>query len=294
LDQLLIRQIHDGHNQTYPVWILTNYFKDYFSFSFGHPDTFAITFKTANGEEQTTIINALPKDSIEFYKQKKYATRLNADSNKNRGIILEINRQSRIAILTIKSFDNDILESTYKQHFKNTIEKMFVQIHDNHIRDLVLDIRNNQGGDFEPSRILLSWLISKPIKFLLSSNEQRELTPAKNNYKGKLYTLINGGTFSSSAILCSYLELTKRSIFIGEEAAGNKNIISGDPIDLVLPNTKILAEISTVKYLIRKSFNNGHGVVPAYSVTSTIENILSDKDAAIEFTLNLFSKMITH
>jgi C-terminal processing protease CtpA/Prc len=172
---------------------------------------------------------------------------------------------------------------------------MFVQIHDNHIRNLVLDIRNNQGGDFEPSRILLSWLISKPIKFLLSSNEQRKLIPAKNNYKGKLYTLINGGTFSSSGILSSYLELTKRGIFIGEEAAGNKNIISGDPIDFELPNTKILAEISTVKYLIRKSFNNGHGVVPAYSVTSTIENILSNKDAAKEFILDLISKkMIPH
>lgn len=294
LDQLLIRQIHDGYNKTYPVWILTNYFKDYFGFSFGHPNTFAISFKTVNGEEQTTVIDALPKDSIEFNKQKKYAIGLSADSNKNKGIILEINKRSRIAILTIKSFDDNILVSTYKQHFKTTIEKMFVQINDDHIRDLVLDIRNNQGGDFEPSRILLSYLISKPIKFLFSSNEQRKLMPQKNNYKGKLYTLINGGTFSSSAILCSYLELTKRGIFIGEEAAGNKNSISGDPIDLILPNTKILAEISTVKYLIRKGFNNGHGVMPTYSVISTIKNILSDKDAVKEFTLDLISKKITH
>ncbi|HEX4373031.1 MAG TPA: hypothetical protein VHZ50_07005, partial [Puia sp.] len=63
-------------------------------------------------------------------------------------------------------------------------------------------------------RILLSHLISKPIESLLSSNEQRKLVPVKNNYKGKLYILINGGTFSSSGILSSYLELTRRGIFI--------------------------------------------------------------------------------
>lgn len=30
INQLLIRQIHDGDNQTYPLWILTNYFKRIF------------------------------------------------------------------------------------------------------------------------------------------------------------------------------------------------------------------------------------------------------------------------
>jgi hypothetical protein len=284
MNQLLTRQIHDGNNQTYPIWILTNYFKEYFSFSFGHPTTFSMTYKMGNTDQQTTTINALSKDSIRFYKQAKYSNRISTTKEKQ-GLVLEIQKQLSIATLTIKSFDNDILNTEYKQDFKSTIEKMFIQIRNNHVCNLILDIRNNQGGDFESGRLLLSYLLQQPINYLDNSKEYRRLTPIKNNYNGNLYVLINGGTFSNSGIVSSYLELTKRGIFIGEETAGNKNIISGDPTDLVLPNTKIISEISTKKYVIRNNPNDGHGVVPSYYITSTI-----DKDTTKEFVLSLISK----
>jgi hypothetical protein len=45
LHALIERQIRDGYNQTYPVWILSNYFKEYYGFLYGHPDSFLITCK---------------------------------------------------------------------------------------------------------------------------------------------------------------------------------------------------------------------------------------------------------
>ena len=104
------------------------------------------------------------------------------------------------------------------------------------------------------------------------------------------FIIINGGSFSSTGILSSYLEFTKRGVFIGEEAAGNKVIISGDPIDLALPNTKILFELSTKRYVIRKTYNDGHGVIPTYYTTSLIEDIVTDKDMVTEFVLTLIAK----
>lgn len=289
INQLLIRQIRDGNNRTYPIWILTNYFKEYFSFSFGHPNTFLIVYKMRNADEQTTSINALSKDSIKFYRQSKYANRVSSTKEKQ-GIVLEINKQLSIATLSIKSFDNEILKSVYKQDFDSTIQKMFAQIYNAHTHDLILDVRNNQGGDFEPGKLLLSYLLRQSVKYLPESKEYQIIIPKKNSFKGNLFVLINGGSFSSTGILSSYLEYAKRCIFIGEEAAGNKIIISGDPVDTVLPSTKILSEISTVKYVIRNSENFGHGVVPAYYVTSTIDNIIMNKDTTKEFARTLIIK----
>jgi len=289
LTYLLTRQIRDGNNQSYPVWILTTYFKEYFGFSFGHPDMFFITYRIENNDEDTTTINALSKDSINFYREFKYSKR-NSVSYEKQGITLQLNQQSNIATLAIKSFDNDILNSVYKQNFDSAIQKVFNQIYDAHIPNLILDIRNNQGGDFEPVKSLLSYLLLQPVKYLPGSKEEKTIILKKNSFKGNLYILINGGSFSSTGILSSYLEYTKRGVFIGEEAAGNKCIISGNPIDITLSNTKVLCAISTVKYIIRNSENNGHGIIPDYYMTSTTDDILSNRDAAMEFALKLIQK----
>jgi hypothetical protein len=288
IKQLLVRQIRDGNNKTYPTWILTNYFKEYFSFVFAHPDSFSITYKTGNVERQTRV-NALSKDSIKYYRQAKYSNRF-LSANEQRGIDLKINKQQNVATLVIKSFDDDLLRSVYGQEFDNTIKKIFIQIDAAHIDNLILDVRNNQGGDFEPGQLLLSYLLREPVKYLFNSNEATTISPQKNSFKGNLFILINGGSFSSTAILCSYLELTNRGVFIGDETAGNKVIISGDPIDTTLPNTGILCEISTVKYVIQNSNNTGHGIIPAYYRTATIKDIISNKDPAMESALKLAQK----
>lgn len=286
INQLLIRQIRDGNNQTYPVWILTNYFKEYFSFSFGHPATFSIMYKFRNLDLKTAKINSLSKDSIKIYRQAKYPDKVSL-TNEKQGIVLEINKQLSTAILCIKSFNKEILHSAYKQDFNSTIKKMFTQIGNAHIRNLILDIRINQGGDFEPGKLLLSYLLRQSVKYLPKSKEFEIVRPKKNGFKGKLFILINGGSFSSTGILSAYLESTKRGIFIGEEAAGNKVVISGDTTDLVLPNTKILFELSTAKYTILKTHNYGHGVVPNYNMTSSIDNLILNKDITKEFVLSI-------
>jgi peptidase S41-like protein len=289
LNILLLRQIRDGNNQTYPVWILTNYFKEYFGFSFGHPQTFLITYRTENTVQKTKIIYALSKDSIKFYRQNKYSNKVTLENNKQ-GIFLEINKHQNTGILTIKSFDNEILKSQYNQDFNAEIKKIFLQIQTNRLSNLVLDIRNNQGGDFEPGQILLSYLLRKPIKYLACSKESKIINPVKNNYKGNLYVLINGGSFSSTGVVSSYLDFYKRGTFIGEETGGNKTIISGDPESIILPNTKIACQVSTVKYVIKNDDNDGHGVVPAYQVSYASDDIMSGNDTQKIFAIRLIKE----
>jgi len=289
IKHLLLRQIRDGCNSTYPVWILTNYFKEYFGFSFGHPELFSITCKIGNMERKS-VISALPKDSINYFRNAKYSNRISL-TDKNQGIILNIDKQLNVATVSIKSFDHEILSSVYGPDFDSTINRIFQEIDSARVDNLILDVRNNQGGDFEPGQILLSYLLRQPVRYLFGSKESKTVFPQKNSFKGTLFTLINGGSFSSTAIVCSYLELTKRSVFIGEETAGNKVIISGDPIDVTLPKTRILCEISTVKYVIRNSDNNGQGIKPDYHITPTIDNFISNRDVTMEFALKLTQKI---
>jgi len=292
LAQLIARQIRDGFNETYPSWILTNYFAAYYSFSFGHPAEFSVSYKK-NNTEQSITINALAKDSILFYKKLRYPNKA-AATIEGQGIVCATDKQSNTAILTIKSFDNSILRSVYKQEFKSAVTKAFVTIRENNIGNLIVDLRDNQGGDFKPGIILLSHLLNQPVEFLEGSKQARIVTPYVDAFKGNLYVLVNGGSFSNSGIVSSYLELTKRAVFIGEETAGNKNIISGEPRDFILPNTKIITEISTRKYRIRQSDNDGHGIVPAYEIIPSIDDIIKDRDPVKTFALDLITKTNDH
>jgi hypothetical protein len=45
-----------------------------------------------------------------------------------------------------------------------------------------------------------------------------------------------------------------------------------------------------VKYVIRNDKNTGHGITPAYYKKATIEDIISNRDPAMEFALKLAQK----
>ena len=56
---LLIRQGRDGNNENYALWILNNYFRAYYSYHFGHPDSYSLVVKTTNGTEKRVIVAAM-------------------------------------------------------------------------------------------------------------------------------------------------------------------------------------------------------------------------------------------
>ena len=255
VQQLLVRMTRDGYNYTYPIWILNHYFSSYYSFTFDQHDTHLMELKDSTGTVRTQQVTALPKDSIRYFKQLRYP-------NNDKGIVLREEKEKNVAILTIKTFNTDILESKYQQNYKQVFDSLFKYIKHQKIKNLILDLRDNQGGHFAPGRLLLSYLIRSPSRFLLNGEESGVIQPKPTHFDGKLIVLINGGSFSVTAIVCANLKRDRRPIFLGEETGGNAHVISGEPTELILPNTKIKAEISTITYRIIADRNNGHGVMP--------------------------------
>ena len=288
MEQLLARQVRDGYNRTYPIWILNHYFSAYYSFVFGQPTEFSLELKAGTGEQYTKYVTALTRDSIRYYRQIRYVAQYPPDKD-GQGIVLHENKENKVAVLTIKSFDPDLLRSLYRQDYKQVFDSVFAQISHHQIQSLILDLRDNQGGDFPPGRMLLSYLALHPSRFLLEGKEARMIQPRANHFKGRLLVLINGGSFSSTAIVCACLKRDRRALFIGEETGGNPHVISGDPVELVLPGTKIKAEISTTIYRITAGSNDGHGIMPDYPIYPTMVEILAGKDPAKALAMKLVS-----
>jgi cytochrome c551/c552 len=289
MEQLLVRQTRDGYNQTYPVWILNHYFAPHYSFVFGEPAEFSLDLKDATGEPYMKRVRALTRDSIRYFRQARYAARYPA-VNEGRGIVFQEEKEKDAAVLTIRTFDPDLLQSLYRQDYKRVFDSVFTQMSRRPIRALILDLRDNQGGDFPPGRTLLSYLLLHPGGFLLDGREARIIQPNAKHFSGALFVLMNGGSFSNTAIVCACLKRDQRAVFIGEETGGNPHIISGDPVELVLPQTKIKAEISTVTYRIVADSNDGHGILPDYPLQPTITEILAGKDPVKALALKLISQ----
>jgi C-terminal processing protease CtpA/Prc len=232
-------------------------------------------------------VTALTRDSIRLLRQEKNNGKV-AQAVEARGIILEENPVTKTAILTIKSFDTALVQAMYKQSFQPVIDSVFMQLKSQGIQNLLLDLRDNQGGDFEPGRHLLSYLITTSTAYLLSGKEAKLLQPQNNHFSGSLFVLINGGSFSNSAIVSACLEGRKQTTFIGEESGGNKFLIFGEATDVVLPHTKIQAYIATDSFRINQQ-SGDHGIIPKHVVQPTITDLLSGNDRAKALALQLMT-----
>ena len=279
--QLLMRSIRDGYNETYPTWLLDHYFAAYYRFCFGEPEEFLLELRGKSGVVFQKRIRALTRDSVTYYRALRYGQD-HPVVEAGLGIVARRKDDGQTAILKISSFDPDILQSRYQQDYRRAMDSVFLWLERMRITRLVVDLRDNQGGDFPPGRYLLAYLLATPASFLFGGPEARVIRPAAHRFAGKLVVLVNGGSFSSTAIVAAILEREKRAVFVGEETGGNKYLISGDPAEVLLPHTGISCSISTVIFRIGKGVNNGHGVMPEYRVVPGIEDRLARRDPALE------------
>lgn len=306
-DLMIRRQIRDGYNLTYPAWILERYFAEYYSYHIGNPDSFTLNTRRPDNTYETITINGLTKDSIAYYRKSLY-NEPSGDELFNTGITLSVDTSLHAAVLTIKDFHNDHLHDTYRQNFKQVISALFTKINEQPIEHLILDLRNNQGGDIENGVMLLSYLLDTTFQAVQSYSKVDPKTyqipmarlkpvtgpmmgpqePQKNNFKGKLYVLTNGGSFSNSAIVCSALQAYHRCAFIGEETGGNPNVIAGGGKYTTLPKTRTQILVPNLQFEIRlKAQNPGTGIQPDHLVKPTLQDILAGRDPILNYTYQL-------
>jgi len=120
----------------------------------------------------------------------------------------------------------------------------------------------------------------------------RETKPQKDAFHGKVFVLINGGSFSASSILTAKLKNDKLATLVGEETGGaNDGTIAGFYSYQKLPNSKISLPIGLVLVQPNISFTNTErGVLPDFTVTENIQDILNKKDRHMEWVMKEIKK----
>ncbi|AFL82492.1 periplasmic protease [Aequorivita sublithincola DSM 14238] len=128
--------------------------------------------------------------------------------------------------------------------------------------------------------------IDGTIYYRLKSSKEHKPNP--QNYKGKLYVLINGNSFSASSILSTQLKATNKATFVGQETGGAYNgTVAGIMKGYELPNSKIVMRLGLMQ--IETFYNvepDGFGVTVDKEIIPTRADREAKRDPEIDWILN--------
>ncbi len=117
--------------------------------------------------------------------------------------------------------------------------------------------------------------------------------PLPPHFVGKVFVLMNGGSFSTTCEFLSMIPFHQRGVLIGEEAAGGYyGCQCGFRVTVTLPNSKVWVPIGMVTYYYAAADykHASRGMIPDYPVTHTINDLFTGKDKDMELALSLARK----
>jgi len=230
-----------------------------------------------------------------------------------------------IAVITIRHWYH-YADEDRKLTFSDFLKTSFAQIHQNGTTNLIIDVRDDDGGLDLPVVELFAYLWNQPFHVYrdITCNAREfdffkydpdakpmpgELAkgadgrfhvvkqtgldiqqPLQPHYAGRVFALMNGGSFSSSTEFLTLLHFYKRAKFIGEEPAGAYyGYTCGRMVSPILPNSKLELNFGILTFYLDVSGYKhlDHGVMPDYPVTYTIGDLLAGRDRDMEMALSL-------
>jgi len=283
---------------------------------------FKLKIKKSDGEELDVILDALSAKDFEAQLEK-----LSSDDKQEDREFHMIN--NTLAYLRPGKFSNangngDVQDQNTwdNSEFCQFIDSAFLEFNKNGSKNLILDLRDNLGGDNSFSDYMIAYFATKT--FSISSSfkmKTSEMTKSiwkdkddpkiqdlkeqfmtledgsyfdasithtdphaeSKRFRGKVYVLINRYSYSNAAYVAAIIQDYKFGEIIGEETAEEVTSYVASHV-FKLPNTK-----STVQYpkgfAVRPSGDASlRGVVPDHIV---YDNEFIDKDEILEYTIKL-------
>ncbi len=257
LDRILPHLASDGYNQTLKYHITEEEFMYYYAELIAQPTWFSIQVKLPGDELMTGhMIPALNLKELGQITQKRFS--------KTKPPLIEKPLQFRLTddktgILSIGSFDGGDISAAH-QHFRSFIKNAFDTLRTRGANDLIIDLRNNGGGDDDLGWYLYSFLTDSSFQYYervqLASNHRFSFLrytneplifnffhlmvtkdragrcvwtrgsytmvhkPHPGAFDGAVFILINGKSFSTTAEFSSVVHAHDRAVFVGEETGG--------------------------------------------------------------------------
>jgi len=165
-------------------------------------------------------------------------------------------------------------------------------------RGLIIDIRNNGGGDltnaeklaarFTNEKTLVGYIQHKtgPGHNEFSSMEERYLEPAATlRWQKNVCVLTNRHVFSAANEFTMYMKALPNVKVVGDRTGGG----AGLPFSSSLPNGWVV-RFSAVPMYDAQQQSTEFGIAPDYAVSMEKEDFLRGEDTIIEFARKLLSK----
>jgi C-terminal processing protease CtpA/Prc len=225
-----------------------------------------------------------------------------------------------VALLEIRTFHLLETDKDSIEYFIRTIEK-------NKCKNLIIDLRDNKGGE---GYDLFGMLVQQPFQSLLYTKVNKQhydffkytsnynfphaemfgggykkanngyyyysnsLSPVNDSihYSGKLYVLTNANSKSASALFAALVHKYKRGVVIGQETGTAYHQMNAAKFaSVMVGNTGLTMRIPLVKLVFDTPGDSditwGRGVIPDYPVELKFEDYFSEKDRILDFTLDL-------
>ena len=206
-------------------------------------------------------------------------------------LTLKLEKEIGIAILKIPSF----IFYDKVDYFKSFLDSAFVEIKKSSIKNLILDLRGNDGGDPFCAVPLFSYLENVPVPYFAKEYGRyaefaKPIPVAENHFEGNLYTLIDKHCGSTNGHFCALLKYQKIGKLVGEEG-GSTYKCNARTKEVKLNNTKVLVYVPRETFCAAvKNMDKTQGVKPDYPVKQTYKDFLIGKDTVMDFVKDLIKK----
>ncbi len=322
----------DGDNLTgRQQWSMVQ-FADYYAAQFGSVDSVQVQYRLQGDTltRQTRLrcpTAAAFKDTL----AKRYEEINHGYDNLS---VRVVDSLSRTAVLRVSTFMGSKKYDPFQWAFKRRLKRAFRAIHEQGIDNLIVDVQNNGGGAvINSARLLQYWL---PESFTVMDREQmkpaakHELVnrwnpfsalnfslhyksdasgsfmsrSAKSRYRpnkslafrGNLYFLMNGASFSASTSVLAKTLDAGIGTYVGEACGGAYwGDFAGHFKFITLPNSHLQVRIPLKKltHAVAANRANGFTIEPDFDVSRSYDDLLANRDYLLSYTLGLIRQGIT-
>lgn len=145
------------------------------------------------------------------------------------------------------------LPSATMPHPEKVFENLLKEFQDKHIKGLIIDVRDNPGGNDDLVTAMAGYLVKEPKlyeyvsyynhrtgKFEINANETRTIKPLEPHYDGKLAILINQRTGSSGEGLPIAVKGLPHARIVGFTSTNGSFGVVSSPIRVEMPEGYVL------------------------------------------------------
>lgn len=192
-----------------------------------------------------------------------------------------------------KSLSNDIGYIKFNLFALPIIEKFCASVTDfKNKKALIIDLRGNFGGLYGSLMGITGLLVDKPIELgteiYKGAETKRVVNPHKKNFKGDIFILVDGGSFSAAEMFAAAFQENNRATIIGETSAGE----ALPSLTKVLPTGAVfLFPVSNYK-TPKGNFLEGNGVKPDFQTTLNRQALLQGRDDQLDAAMKIANKEI--